>query len=298
MKKRITLMIMVIMVVTFMTACTEEMKKEEVSVLLVGYGWFSGIPEGQTNNAELVVNALDGEKITLEEGSKTAVIHSLVVPVEWDKALSPVEEAIEKYNPKIVIGIGTAAGISGLRVEPYGVNWMKGTDADPENPELQISKNEKIMADGPDYIKGSLPYKNIVMTLLENEIPATLGKITPIETPDKSVSSTTSSTSTALPVGNVMPDISHTSTTGMYLCNYMTYMLPNILLEQPDVMTGFIHLPTQPGYVTQTRLNQLKDMSDEEQERWLTFSYPATMSLEQMIDGIRVSVETSFKGFE
>ena len=35
-----------------------------LSVLLCGYGWFAGIPEGETNNAELIARALENvEKI-------------------------------------------------------------------------------------------------------------------------------------------------------------------------------------------------------------------------------------------
>lgn len=32
-----------------------------LSILLCGYGWFAGIPEGETNNAERIARALDGE---------------------------------------------------------------------------------------------------------------------------------------------------------------------------------------------------------------------------------------------
>lgn len=30
-----------------------------LSILLCGYGWFAGIPEGETNNAERIARALD-----------------------------------------------------------------------------------------------------------------------------------------------------------------------------------------------------------------------------------------------
>ena len=30
-----------------------------LSILLCGYGWFAGIPEGETNNAELIARALE-----------------------------------------------------------------------------------------------------------------------------------------------------------------------------------------------------------------------------------------------
>ena len=38
-----------------------------LSILLCGYGWFAGIPEGETNNAELIARALDGETLVVDE---------------------------------------------------------------------------------------------------------------------------------------------------------------------------------------------------------------------------------------
>ena len=72
------------------------------------------------------------------------------------------------------------------------------------------------------------------------------------------------------------------------------YMLPYKLSQQwADVMTGFIHLPTQPGYVTQDRLNMMNDLSEEELTKKLTFSLPTTMSVDEMGKGIQISLTTS-----
>lgn len=49
-----------------------------LSILLCGYGWFAGIPEGETNNAELIARALDGE--TLIHKDICAEIHGMTMP--------------------------------------------------------------------------------------------------------------------------------------------------------------------------------------------------------------------------
>ena len=47
-----------------------------LSILLCGYGWFAGIPEGETNNAELIARALDGE--TLVCGDVRATVRGMI----------------------------------------------------------------------------------------------------------------------------------------------------------------------------------------------------------------------------
>lgn len=49
-----------------------------LSILLCGYGWFAGIPEGETNNAERIARALDGE--ILVRGDARAVVHGMTMP--------------------------------------------------------------------------------------------------------------------------------------------------------------------------------------------------------------------------
>ena len=55
------------------------MSAAERTVLLAGYGWFAGIPQGETNNAELIARALDGT--VLSAGGVRGRVHGLVVPV-------------------------------------------------------------------------------------------------------------------------------------------------------------------------------------------------------------------------
>ena len=68
-----------------------------LSILLCGYGWFAGIPEGETNNAELIARALDGE--TLVCGDVRATVRGMTMPVLWHGAFEPVQAAIDAQKP-------------------------------------------------------------------------------------------------------------------------------------------------------------------------------------------------------
>ena len=78
-----------------------------LSILLCGYGWFAGIPEGETNNAELIARALDGE--TLVCGDVRATVRGMTMPVLWRGAFEPVQAAIDAQKPDLVLALGTDA---------------------------------------------------------------------------------------------------------------------------------------------------------------------------------------------
>ena len=53
------------------------------------------------------------------------------------------------------------------------------------------------------------------------------------------------------------------STTGMYLCNYMTYRLAK-LSRETGLRAGFMHVPTQTVYACRHRERMLAAAADEE----------------------------------
>ena len=136
-----------------------------LSILLCGYGWFAGIPEGETNNAERIARALDGE--ILARGDARAVVHGMTMPVLWNGAFEPVQAAIDELKPDLVLALGTDARASAMRPEPFGVNWRRGRDAG-DTPE----ENAPIFAGEPDWLRGALPYEAMARAMLAVGVPA------------------------------------------------------------------------------------------------------------------------------
>ena len=203
-----------------------------LSVLLCGYGWFAGIPEGETNNAELIARALDGE--TLVCGDVRATVR------------------------------GTDARAGALRPEPFGVNWRRGRDAG-DTPE----ENSPIFSGEAEWLRGTLPYAQMVRAMLAAGVPARLGALTPAPAD---------------------APLTVQSTTGMYLCNYMTYRLAK-LSRETGLRAGFMHVPTQTAYACRHRERMLAAAADEEAKEKLLTAPIAGMELEMMVKGTRAALE-------
>ena len=211
-----------------------------LSILLCGYGWFAGIPEGETNNAERIARALDGE--ILARGDARAVVHGMTMPVLWNGAFEPVQAAIDELKPDLVLALGTDARASAMRPEPFGVNWR---------------------------LRGALPYEAMVRAMLAAGVPAQMGALT------------------SAPEG---APLAMQSTTGMYLCNYMTYRLAK-LSRETGLRAGFMHVPTQPLYACRQRERMLAAAADDEAREKLLAAPIAGMELEMMIRGTRAALE-------
>lgn len=240
---------------------TKFLAEAEKTVLLAGYGWFFGIPEGETNSTELIARALDGQIVRSQDGRVAARISGLVVPVMWDRAFSHVERAIKALNPDIVLALGTDAGAGAMRPEPFGVNWCEGTDAVPENPALQSARSGPILPGGPTVLRGTLPYEEMTLAMLRAGYPAYMGSVEDAETP-----------------------AGKRSTTGYYLCNFMTYRLAQYAAEH-SLRAGFMHVPTQPAYAAGRRLSRIA-----EEPEALSQPLRPSMTLSMMIEATKTAI--------
>ena len=241
------------------------------TILLAGYGWFAGIPEGETNNSELIARALGGETliVTREDGETvTARIESLIVPVVWETAFPQVKAAIEALQPDVVVAMGTDARISGIRPEPYGVNWQRGTDALPDDPGKQTTVDGKILDGGEDFLRGTLPYEAMLKGMLREGIPALMGSL--------------------LPAKEDVP-LTAFATPGLYLCNKMAYLLADYGRTH-NLPAGFLHVPTQPQYAAARRLARIESLTGEELTEAMQKPISA-MPLDMMIAGVRAALK-------
>ncbi len=239
-----------------------------IPILLTGYGWFRGIPEGETNNAEAIARALDGERIAVRMevgGEVCGEVHSLIVPVSWSAAFPCVEEAALRLRPGIILALGTDPTSPAMRPEPCGVNWCEGRDADPLHPELERERRAPIVPGGEDVLRGTLPFEAMTRAMLEAGVPAYLGGLTDA------------------PEGALLPAA---CTAGAYLCNLMAYSLADFARRASfPVRTGFLHVPNQPAYAAARRLKRLENEPDA-----LTRPVYPSMTLEQMVKGTRAAL--------
>jgi len=286
-RKILCITVLSLFVITFMTTAAFAKKGKELKILVAGYGWYRGIPEGFTNNAETIALALHGKKIEARDhkgpkGRKGRVVgrgkvHSIVIPVTWYGAWPPVEEAIHKLKPDIVLGLGTGGS---LTMEKFGSNVMNGTDADPEDPSQEVTMDkEPIEPGGPDWREGSLPYDEMVLACLKAGIPARRGYKRGYSNDDP-----------PLPM----------ATPGWYLCNYFAYKGPWYVEQHNlDIDIGFIHLWNRPEYRAWPRLEQIEACFADPYEiqgqpcydYLMERSHSSSMSIDDTIRAITIALE-------
>jgi pyrrolidone-carboxylate peptidase len=198
-------------------------------VLVIGAGWYRGIPEGETCVAQMIAEDLAGKYI---EGARIDVSFS---PCDWDIVDVNIE-AIKKYDPQIVLWLGVAAGSTGIQVERYGANtaYGKDTSGPPFGAEDKMMGQlvdgkivyEKIDPNGPEIEEVSIPVDKVVEKILEAGIPAWAGDKYKKDGYDQWF-----------------------STAGTYTCNLNTYGLSQyVRKEGKGRQFGMIHIPTIPEY--------------------------------------------------
>lgn len=167
------------------------------TILLAGFEPFG---EFTVNPSELVARELDGEVI----GGCT--IKSIVLPVVFGEAGDTLIEAINDFNPKLVICLGLAADRKEISIERLAVNLDDARM--PDNAGSQ-PVDQLITLDGPSACWSTLPVKDLVATLQEQGIPSSLSM-----------------------------------SAGTFVCNHVFYRLMQCLDGNSAIRGGFIHLPT------------------------------------------------------
>ena len=134
-------------------------KKEEITevVLITGFEPFNGY---EINPSELIAEELNGTNI------KNATIIGIVLPVDYNMAKEAIMNAIEKYNPSIIISLGLAYYRRMICIEKVAINFRS----------IYINNKwtgiEKINVTAPLFIISSLPTFKITEEIREEGIPA------------------------------------------------------------------------------------------------------------------------------
>ena len=147
-----------------------------------------------------------------------AEIITLEIPTVFNEVGPIIQQAIQTYQPDLVLNVGQAGGRFNITVEKVAINLADARIADNQGNQ---PLDEVIFDDGPTAYFTQLPVKAIVSALNENEIPAA---------------------------------VSYTA--GTFVCNYVMYYVQHLISTRyPKIKGGFIHVPYIPAQVV-TKPNQ------------------------------------------
>jgi pyroglutamyl-peptidase len=152
----------------------------------------------EINLSQLIAETLDGQHI---EGAE---IVSIILPVDFDESVEVVTQAIETYDPVIVISVGLSPRTRSIDVEKCGLNlkrlmrneslWFIPRKLDPSGPSIRLS---------------NLYTREIVVEIRKVDIP-----------------------------------VRQSVFAGMYVCNAVLYgVLGYIDEHEIPTRAGFIHVP-------------------------------------------------------
>lgn len=173
-----------------------------MKILVTGFDPFGG---------EKINPAIESVK-KLQDTILGAQIIKLEIPTVYMKSLNKIDEAIEKYNPDVILSIGQAGGRSDITIERVGINIDDYRIKDNEGNQ-PIDKS--IFEDGKNAYFATLPIKAMVEHIKENNIPASIS-----------------------------------NTAGTFVCNHVLYGVAYLLDKKyTNKKSGFIHIPFLPEQV-------------------------------------------------
>ena len=167
-------------------------------VLVTGFEPFGG---ATLNPSQLLVERLAAETLPGVD------LHTLILPVEFEKAASNLLAAIREINPEVVISFGQAEGRSTITPEKIAINLDHARIADNGGDQRQ---NQVIVKTGADGYFSTLPVEKMVSELQQIGVPGSLSL-----------------------------------SAGSFVCNHIFYVMQHEL-KNTKVKSGFVHLPLVP----------------------------------------------------
>ena len=136
-------------------------------------------------------------------------LERLVLPVVFGESLRLLEEALEAFQPDVVLGLGQAGGRALVSLERVAVNLNDARI--PDNSEQQPI-DTPVVAGAPAAYFSTLPLKRMLRALLAAGIPAHVSQ-----------------------------------SAGTFVCNHVMYGLLHTLSHgYPQTRGGFMHVPFLP----------------------------------------------------
>jgi len=149
-------------------------------------------------------------------------IHTVLLPVLYDKAFDILLPLLEEYRPDLVLMLGLASGSKHIRLERIAINLSDSLH--PDNAGI-IHHNQTILADGDTAYFSTLPLDAIQTQLQQNSVPVTIS-----------------------------------NTAGLYVCNNLFYhMMHHIKTNHLTTLAGFIHVPDVSSDTVELSLSSIRD---------------------------------------
>ncbi|RBP99357.1 pyroglutamyl-peptidase I [Bifidobacterium xylocopae] len=187
---------------------------EQLKVIIAGYDQYEGV---RVNPSAEVVRML-AEQAAPESGADDDPLHGVdlrirpvFMPISFGRAWPVLLEAIDDFDPRIVIATGLKRSARSIAMERCAVNLKDANRASGSSESAPAVRREAIDPEGPAAHWTRLPLRSILQAFARDNIPATLS-----------------------------------SDAGTYVCNAVFYNLLNWTTAHPGVLAGFASLPPVP----------------------------------------------------
>lgn len=143
-------------------------------------------------------------------GLEGVVVHTILLPVNYDECVERLVEEIDRLSPEAVICCGLYPGRTAVTPERVGLN-VKDTMVEDPIADNRGNKpvDEPVTPEGPDALFSLLPYRRIVRELRAAGVPAFVS-----------------------------------NTAGTYICNNTLYgVVDHVIKKHPGTLAGFVHFP-------------------------------------------------------
>lgn len=136
------------------------------TILLTGFGPFPGVTENASQRLVPKLAHLAARRFSAHR------VVARILPTEWDRAPSRLQDLYERERPKLVLHFGVSPSANGFVIETEAHNTCKeAADASGALP-----RESTVVKGGPDAMTARLPVQDILDRLAAIKVPATASR--------------------------------------------------------------------------------------------------------------------------
>lgn len=190
-----------------------------MNIVVTGFEPFGG---EQLNPSWEVARRMDG--LQIQTAHMTAHVTAVKLPCSFSASLGVLQQAIQTYQPEVVLALGQADGRSDISVERVAINVCDARIADNEG---QQPIDVPVIQGAPAAYFSTLPIKTMVQAMRACGFAAGISQ-----------------------------------TAGTFVCNQVFFGMQHALAGG-QVLSGFVHIPLLPEQAAQRSGASLPSMSVE-----------------------------------